>query len=431
MVQSFLDNRPAAVSAAGKAILVGVEVADGHPRAGGPSLEELKGLATTAHYRPAASYTQRLSTVHPKTFIGSGKVKELAEAVRWHQPEVVIFDEALSPAQNKNLEKELGCRVIDRHWLILEIFGDHARTREAKTQVEVARLKYALPRLTKLWGHLSRQRGGIGLKEVGEKQIQLDRRMIRDQIHKLEKQIKRIDRERQVQRKSRRGAYQVALVGYTNVGKSTLMNLLTEADTRVEDKLFATLDATVRKVKRNFPYPILMADTVGLIDKLPHDLVASFKSTLDEVRDAKLLLHVVDISHPEYRQQMKTAEELLAELGAYETDTVLVFNKTDRVEDPEVLEGARRHWPEAVLVSCKLKTGMGALKDAIVAAYERNLPGLRARLALDQANLIPEIRKNALVVSEDYQPGGIVLDLRVFPERRDRLMQLINGGGEK
>ncbi|MCA9485038.1 MAG: GTPase HflX, partial [Nitrospina sp.] len=323
MTPGFIEEK-VTEQKSGKAILVGVGLPTTGQPTRDPDLDELRGLATTAHYTPVADITQRLTAINPKTLIGSGKVEQIVESVRWHEPDVVIFDEALTPAQNKNLEKLFSCRVIDRHWLILEIFSEHARTREAKTQVELARLKYALPRLTKLWGHLSRQRGGIGLKEVGEKQIQLDKRLIRDQIHKLEKKLKDIDRERAVQRKSRRDAYQAALVGYTNVGKSTLMNCLTDSATLVENKLFATLDATVRKVTKNFPYPILMTDTVGLIDKLPHDLVASFKSTIDEVRDADLLLHVVDISHPEYRRQMKTAEDLLNELGAVENADILL-----------------------------------------------------------------------------------------------------------
>lgn len=428
MTPGFIEEK-VTEQKSGKAILVGV----GLPTAGQPTrdpdLDELRGLATTAHYTPVADITQRLTAINPKTLIGSGKVEQIVESVRWHEPDVVIFDEALTPAQNKNLEKLLSCRVIDRHWLILEIFSEHARTREAKTQVELARLKYALPRLTKLWGHLSRQRGGIGLKEVGEKQIQLDKRLIRDQIHKLEKKLKDIDRERAVQRKSRRDAYQAALVGYTNVGKSTLMNCLTDSATLVENKLFATLDATVRKVTKNFPYPILMTDTVGLIDKLPHDLVASFKSTIDEVRDADLLLHVVDISHPEYRQQMKTAEDLLNELGAVENaDILLVFNKTDRI-NAEQREEARLAWPEAVFVSCKKEEGLDDLRKAIIARYEKRLRPVNVVLDYDKAPLLSQIRKNALIVSEQYDEDAIRLDLRVRPERRDRLMQLLNSAG--
>ena len=312
------------------------------------SLNELTGLAVTAEYEPVAELTQRLTEINPKTFLGSGKVEELKQAVSHHLPEVVVFDEELSPRQNRELEKFLKCRVIDRPWLILEIFSDHARTREAKTQVELARLKYALPRLTKMWGHLSRQRGGIGMKDVGETQIQLDQRMIRNQIHKLEKKLKQIDREKKTQRKSRQGIFKVALVGYTNVGKSSLMNKLTGSDTLVENKLFATLDSTVRKIKKNFPYPILLSDTVGLINKLPHDLVASFKSTLDEVRNADLLIHVVDISHHEYKNQMQITNNLLIEMEMDEIDIILVFNKTDSIEDIEELDKALQSYPSSV-----------------------------------------------------------------------------------
>ncbi len=410
----------------GKAILVGIGLpANGTRRSGDPCLEELKGLATTAYYTPIADITQRLAAINPQTLIGSGKVEELKESVRFHEPDVVIFDEALTPAQNKNLEKILSCRVIDRHWLILEIFSGHAQTREAKTQVELARFKYALPRLTKLWGHLSRQRGGIGLKDAGEKQIQLDKRMIREQINKLEKKLKDIDRERAVQRKSRRNTFQAALVGYTNVGKSTLMNCLTESKTLVENKLFATLDATVRKVKKNFPYPILMTDTVGLIDKLPHDLVASFKSTLDEVRDADLLLHVVDISHPDFRHHMETAEELLRDLGVDNSENLLVFNKVDSVDDPDILENAKRAWPKAVFLSCKQNIGLDDLRKAIIERYESRLRGMSLTLDYDKAPLLAQIRKNALVVSEQYEEDGIHLELRIWPERREPLMQIL------
>ena len=253
-----------------KAILVGVSLlGNSHPI----SLNELAGLAVTAEYKPVAELTQRLTQINPKTFLGSGKVEELKQAVSHHSPEVVVFDEELSPRQNRELEKILKCRVIDRSWLILEIFSDHARTREAKTQVELARLKYALPRLTKMWGHLSRQRGGIGMKDVGETQIQLDQRMIRNQIHKLEKKLKQIDLEKKTQRKSRQGIFKVALVGYTNVGKSSLMNKLTGADTLVENRLFATLDSTVRKIKKNFPYPVLLSpDNLDAILQLPLSL---------------------------------------------------------------------------------------------------------------------------------------------------------------
>ena len=407
-----------------KALLVGVEVTgNGIP---GHSLDELDGLARTAHYTPVGSFTQRLVSINPKTFIGKGKVEELATAVKHHEADAVIFDEALTPAQTRNLETILKCGIVDRPWIILEIFKDHARTREAKTQVELARLKYALPRLTKMWTHLSRQRGGIGMRDVGETQIQLDRRIIRDNIAKLNKKLKRIHRERQTQRKARQGTYQVSLVGYTNVGKSTLMNCLTGTDTLVADKLFATLDSTVRKVKKNFPYPILLADTVGLIDKLPHDLVASFKSTLDEIRNANLLLHVVDISHPNFKDQLRVAEELIRELGAEEIPMVLVFNKIDRLTDNDMVGHMKRQYPEAVFVSCQQGMGMDDLKKAVVREYEANLLPYRVELKYPQNNLIQNIRKYALVIKEDYQKTSVILDLRVWPQNKSKLMEVLN-----
>ncbi len=408
-----------------KALLVGVEITGSGSL--GHSLDELDGLARTAHYQPVGTFTQRLATINSKTFIGKGKVDELVTAVKHHQADAVIFDETLTPAQTRNLENIMKCGIVDRPWIILEIFKDHARTREAKTQVELARLQYALPRLTKMWTHLSRQRGGIGMRDVGETQIQLDRRIIRDNITRLNKKLKRIHRERQTQRKARQSAYQVSLVGYTNVGKSTLMNCLTGTDTLVEDKLFATLDSTVRKVKKNFPYPILLADTVGLIDKLPHDLVASFKSTLDEIRNANLLLHVVDISHPNFKEQLRVAEELLREMGAEELPVVLVFNKIDRMTEDDTLGHMKRQYPEAVFVSCQQGLGMDDLREAIVREYEANLLPYRVELKYPQNNLIQNIRKYALIIKEDYQKNSVTLDLRVWPQNKSKLMEVLNG----
>ena len=388
-------------------------------------MDELTGLATTAEYEPVAELTQRLTGINPKTFLGSGKVEELKQAVLHHSPEVVIFDEELSPRQNRELEKVVKCRVIDRPWLILEIFSHHARTREAKTQVELARLKYALPRLAKMWGHLSRQRGGIGMKDVGETQIQLDQRMIRNEIHKLEKKLKQIDREKKTQRKSRQGTFKVALVGYTNVGKSSLMNKLTGADTLVENKLFATLDSTVRKVKKNFPYPVLLSDTVGLINKLPHDLVASFKSTLDEVRDADLLIHVVDISHPEYKNQMQTTDDLLIQMEMDAIDVVLVFNKTDSIEDIEELDRAQENFPSAISISCKKGEGIDALRQKIVTQYEKKMSPYQLELEHSQVGLISKIRKFALIVKEDYKEDRICLSLRLPPGGKAKINNIL------
>ena len=286
-------------------------------------------------------------------------------------------------------------------------------------------MKYALPRLTGMWGHLSRQRGGIGMKDVGETQIQLDRRMIRNEIHKLEKKLIQIDKEKKTQRKNRAGTYKVALVGYTNAGKSSLMNCLTGADTLVEDKLFATLDATVRKIKKNFPYPVLLSDTVGLINKLPHDLVASFKSTLDEVRDANLLIHVVDLSHPEYIEQMRTADDLLREMNADDIDIVIAFNKIDALPDMETLDRALHAFPSSTGISCQTGQGIESLRKQIIYHYEKKLAPYRLELDHSQAILVQEIRKVALIIKEDYNPDGIVLSLRLSLEAKAKLESIL------
>ena len=407
-----------------KAILIGVDFFNNGSSPLDNNLKELNGLAETAHYNVIAVVSQKLTRINPKSFIGKGKVEEVAQLIQQFSAGIVIFDENLSPAQNRNLENIFKCRVIDRSWLILEIFGNHARTREAKAQVELASLKYALPRLTKMWGHLSRQRGGIGMKDVGETQIQLDRRLIRDRITKLDRKLKQIDLEKKTQRKNRRDIYKVALVGYTNAGKSTLMNHLTGADTLVENKLFATLDSTIRKIKKNFPYPVVLSDTVGLIDKLPHDLIASFKSTLDEVRDANLLIRMVDISDLNAKRQIQTTDNVINTLGVENTDSLLVFNKADKINDPGILELELRRHPEAIIISSKNGTGLDVLRNAIISSYENKLTPHKITLKYEQTKLIQQIRKYAVIVKSDYEDIFISLDLRLPPEGKEQIEKL-------
>ena len=299
-------------------------------------LDELAFLATTAGAEVDKQFVQRLTMPNPTTYVGSGKLNEIANYIESHDINMAIFDDELSASQIRNLEKLLNCRIIDRSTLILDIFARNARTTRAKTQVELAQSQYLLPRLTRMWTHLEKQRGGIGMRGPGEKEIETDRRVIRDKISRLEKKLEEIDRQSRTQRKSRGSEIRVVLVGYTNVGKSSLMNRLSKADVLAENKLFATLDSTVRKVvlqDPNDPYspPVitLMSDTVGFIRKLPHQLVESFKSTLDEINEADLLLHVVDISHPGFEEQMEVVDDTLAEIGAAETPKILVFNKID------------------------------------------------------------------------------------------------------
>ncbi len=292
-------------------------------------LDELAFLAETAGAAPVRRFVQSLTMADNRTYVGSGKLQEILEYLKVHEDVMgVIFDDELSPSQLKNIESTLKRRVLDRTNLILDIFARRARTAHAKTQVELAQYQYLLPRLTRMWTHLERQRGGIGMRGPGEKEIETDRRIIRDIISKLKEDLKKIDRQMSTQRKNRGKMVRVALVGYTNVGKSTLMNALSKSEVFAENKLFATLDTTVRKVViGNLPF--LLADTVGFIRKLPHHLVESFKSTLDEVREADLLLHIVDISHPGFEQQIEVVNETLREIDDREKPSILVFNKVD------------------------------------------------------------------------------------------------------
>lgn len=277
---------------------------------------------------PVRSFLQRVEHANPRTFVNKGKIEEIAAFVATNAITLAIFDDELTPSQMRNIEKELNCRIIDRTNLILDIFAGRARTSHARTQVELAQYQYLLPRLTGMWTHLERQRGGIGLRGPGETEIETDRRIIRDKITRLKEQLKKIDTQMNTRRKRREKMVRVALVGYTNVGKSTLMNQISKSDLFAEDKLFATLDTTVRKVVLG-NLPFLLSDTVGFIRKLPHDLVESFKSTLDEVREADLLLHVIDISHPGFEEQVAVVNDTLRELDSINKPTILVFNKID------------------------------------------------------------------------------------------------------
>jgi GTP-binding protein HflX len=311
-----------------KAILVGVITPEISESTARDYLDELAFLTKTAGADPVRYFLQRVEHTNPRTFVNKGKIQEIAAFIAENEITLAIFDDELSPSQMRNIEEELNCRIIDRTNLILDIFASRARTSHARTQVELAQYQYLLPRLTGMWTHLERQRGGIGLRGPGETEIETDRRIIREKISKLKEQLKKIDTQMSTQRKGRGKMVRVALVGYTNVGKSTLMNLISKSDLFAEDKLFATLDTTVRKVViGNLPF--LLSDTVGFIRKLPHDLVESFKSTLDEVREADLLLHVIDISHPGFEEQMQVVNATLGDLGSLNKPTIMVFNKTD------------------------------------------------------------------------------------------------------
>jgi len=364
------------------AILVGVIRQGQTEELASDYLGELAFLAETAGAEIHGVFTQRLEVPHPKTFLGSGKLEQVKEKVKEEEIDMVIFDDELTPSQLRNIERELNCRILDRTNLILDIFAGRAQTAHAKTQVELAQYQYLLPRLTRMWTHLERQRGGIGLRGPGETEIETDRRIIRDRISKLKDQLTKIDKQMVVQRKNRGKMVRVALVGYTNAGKSTLMNLLSKSKVFAEDKLFATLDTTVRKVVvENLPF--LLSDTVGFIRKLPTHLVESFKSTLDEVREADLLIHVVDISHPGFEEQIEVVDTTLRELGGGEIPVMLVFNKTDAYtytkkdeddltpsnRDNLSLNDHKKEWikahPEALFISALKKKNIDELKDQL------------------------------------------------------------------
>src|SRR6056297_3659466 len=366
-----------------RAVLVGVKDKHQGDEKVKEYLDELAFLAQTAGAEPVMKFTQQLNKPDPGTFIGKGKLNEIKSFNKEYNIDTVIFDEELTPSQLRNVEKELKCKIMDRTNLILDIFAKRAKTAHAKTQVELAQYEYLLPRLAGMWTHLERQRGGIGTRGPGEREIETDRRIVRDKISRLKDQLSRIDKQKATQRKHRGKMVRVSLVGYTNVGKSTLMNLLSKSEVFAENKLFATLDTTVRKVVvGNLPF--LVADTVGFIRKLPHHLVQSFKSTLDEVREADILLHVVDISHPGFEQQIKVVNETLKELNAADTPSYIVFNKIDaytfdekdeddltpKLKENYSLDELKESWmarnnSPCIFISAKKKINIEALRDMI------------------------------------------------------------------
>jgi len=318
-----------------RAVLVGVITANESDERAKEYLEELAFLVETAGAKTEKVFTQKLQKPDRATFVGSGRLEDIKAYVKAEEIDMVVFDDELTPSQLRNIENELQVKILDRNNLILDIFANRAQTAQAKTQVELAQLQYLLPRLTRLWTHLERQKGGIGMRGPGESQIETDRRLILNKIDLLKDRLKAIDKQNETQRKNRHQLIRVALVGYTNVGKSTIMNMLSKSDVFAENKLFATLDTTVRKVViENVPF--LLSDTVGFIRKLPHDLVECFKSTLDEVREADILIHVVDVSHPSFEDHIRAVNDTLRELGALDKQTIMVFNKIDAYQPVQI-----------------------------------------------------------------------------------------------
>ena len=384
------------------AILVGVVTQGVQPWEVEDSLKELELLADTAGADTADTLMQRVRGINPATYVGSGKVEELKEMVDHHKADLVVFDDDLSPNQLRNLERTIKCKLIDRSALILDIFARNARSAIAKTQVELAQLEYLRTRLTRHWTHLSRQSGGIGTKGPGETQIETDRRLIGHRIATLKERLDKIDKQRTTQRKGRGEFARISLVGYTNAGKSTLMNALADTSVLAENRLFATLDATTRLVRITGNKEVLLSDTVGFIRKLPHRLIESFKSTLDEVRESDALLHVVDCSHPRFEDQIRVVNATLKELGAVDKPMLLVFNKVDAVESTEFIQRLRSEYPEAVFVSAARGIGLPALRDEVVLLVEADYVETEVRIPVTNAGAIAHVRRVAEVLEEEY-----------------------------
>ncbi len=402
-MQGLLSAAPA------RAILVSIET----PEATWPineSLDELEQLAATASVACVDRLVQRLEMPHPATVLGSGKVTELAELVQFHHCDAVIFDLELKPNQHRNLERKLEVQVLDRTALILIIFGQRARTREGRLQVELAQIDYDLPRLTRQWSHLSRQSGGgTNQRGEGEKQIEVDRRMLRRQRDQLLQELEQVRSQRQLHRERRQsaGAPVVALVGYTNAGKSTLLNRLAGAQTLAEDKLFATLDPTIRRVRLQGGQELLLTDTVGFTQRLPTTLVAAFRATLEEVTEADLLVHVVDASHPTMHHQIAAVEEVLEEIGAIGLPMVLALNKSDRVsaDTPRQLEGVAGTLP-SVAVSALDGTGVEALLHCISETLMAQFDALDVTIPYDRGDLVAQFHQFGKIDLEEYRETG-------------------------
>ncbi len=376
-------------------------------------LEELHGLAITAGTKVVGELTQRRETPDHSTYLGKGKVEELRNLVDGHHGDVVIFDNDLTPAQVRNLEKKTNAKVLDRTELILDIFAAGARTHESRLAVELAQLEYSLPRLKRMWTHLSRQAMGVGMRGPGEKQLEVDRRLAQKRIHDLREELGKVERRRERMVAARTEAPTVSLVGYTNAGKSTLMNALTTADVKSADKLFATLDTRTRRWQLPGWGTVLLSDTVGFIRDLPHSLVASFKSTLEETRQADLLLHVADASNPAVFEQISSVYHVLEELGIEAKDTLLVLNKADAVGSPQVLSRILDRYPNAVPVSARDGEGLPPLIEAVGEALGREFLNLEVEVDHADGKLLAYLAAKGEVLSKEFREDAILVHVRM------------------
>jgi GTP-binding protein HflX len=417
-----------------KALLVGVELPSRqHQVPLAYSLEELERLAKTAGATVLGKHAQQVRSVTPATLIGRGKVDEIQASIKQLDANLVIIDEDLTPAQQRNLETAFKVRVVDRSQLILDIFAQRARSNEGKLQVELAQLEYLLPRLTRQWTHLSRLGGGIGTRGPGETQLEVDRRRIRERIGHLKRRLETVERTRTLQRKERHEVpfATVALVGYTNAGKSTLMNTLTRAGVFVEDKLFATLDPTTRALRLPSGDKVMIVDTVGFINKIPHSLIEAFKSTLEEVSRADLLLHLVDMANPLYDEQIQVIERVLSEIGAGEIPTLLVPNKVDVVEELPLGELKSNDVVAVCPISALTGAGVAKLLETVGTILDREKQPFEASFTPAQGNLIALLRERGRIVTESYDGEQVHVTALVTPKLAGQLHKLLSANGAR
>lgn len=389
-------------------------------------LDELELLTDTAGAETVFKIMQDKSHPDPAFFIGKGKAEEIAQLIELNDIQLVIFDDDLNPTQVRNLEKLFERKVLDRSGLILDIFASHAKTREAKTQVELAQLQYMLPRLTRAWTHLSKQYGGIGTKGPGETQIETDRRIIRTRISKLKENLKKIEAQQTTKSASRKNLINATLVGYTNAGKSTLLNLLTNAGVLAEDKLFATLDSTTRALEIEKNKKILLSDTVGFIRKLPHNLVASFKSTLNVVKDADVILHVIDISHEFFEDHIKVVEETLKELNCSTKPQLKIFNKIDLLKERHVLESISNNYPNSLFISAARGIGIGKLHDSLLKMIDKNFKTYQVKIPHSNSKIISKIYELAEVINAEYEEDFVILNYRTNSNNNNLIKKILS-----
>lgn len=413
-----------------RSIVIGVKLPTVSRKQVDEYLDELSLLANTAGSEIIHRIKQERDRIDVATFLGSGKAAEVSQLVEDEKIDLVIFDDDLSPTQVRNLEKVIKCKIIDRSGLILDIFASRAKSKEAMTQVELAQLQYMLPRLTRQWTHLSKQYGGIGTKGPGETQIETDRRAIKTRLKLLKNKLQFIEKEREVQRKGRKYYNRVALVGYTNVGKSTLMNTLSQSDVFVEDRLFATLDTTVRTIKLPHSQKVLLSDTVGFIRKLPPHLIASFKSTLAEVMEADVLLHVVDVSHPLFEEQIETVNATIEELEAHLKPTILVFNKIDAIKDRTIINELKKKYKNSVAISASRGINISALKEKLLEIITEGLEERTITTSQSNYRLISKLHEIGEVLETKYTSNRIRVKIRFSRKKLPVLEKLLGRIGD-